>query len=243
MSKTKPGPPAAGAIGAQRPADRAYAWIRARIFSAEFAPGSHLKEEELALKLGASRSPVRDALRRLAGEGLVVIERERGTYVASFSPEEVDEIFRLRSALEAYGASLAARRLGAEQFARLSSLADEMQRLAASDRPSDIDRFAIANNEFHRVILEAAGSPRLATMLGPLIDVPIMLLKHHNWRGQVDMKRSNIQHREIIDALVARDPIWARTCMHAHIISTRPRGEQPGAGPDSEAGLAPLEIL
>ena len=62
-----------------RPADRAYAWIRDRIFAGSFAPGAHLKEEELAARIGVSRSPVRDALRRLAGEGLVAMERDRGT--------------------------------------------------------------------------------------------------------------------------------------------------------------------
>lgn len=239
-----PGPkPSAAAPSARaatrRPAERAYDWIRARIFSGELAPGTHLKEEELAARIGASRSPVRDALRRLEGEALVVSERERGTRVASFAPEEVDEIFRLRGALEGYGAALAAGRIRPEQLERLRQLADEMEQLARAARGPDLGRFAVVNNAFHRAVLEAAGSRRLTLMLGPLIDVPIVLLKHHNWRGRVNVARSNEQHREIIAALAAGDPIWARTRMHAHIISTRPRGED--AGPESP--VAPPELL
>src|SRR5262245_66220378 len=89
-----------------RPADKAYSWIRNRIFAGGFAPGTHLKETELAGRIGVSRSPVRDALRRLSGEGLVAMERDRGTYVNEFSREEIEEIFELRDALEAYGAAL-----------------------------------------------------------------------------------------------------------------------------------------
>lgn len=243
MPRTKSVSPDPLATLTQRPADRAYEWIRTRIFTGEFSPGTHLKEEELATRLGASRSPVRDALRRLAGEGLVVIERERGTYVASFSPDEVDEIFRLRSALEAYGAGLAARRATAEQLTQLQALADEMERLAIAGTPN-LDRFLVANNEFHRLILAAAGTTRLAAMLGPLIDIPVLLLKHHNWHGKVNIGQSNTQHREIIEALVARDPIWARTRMHAHIISTRPRPQNdPGGTGASDADTLPLDIL
>jgi len=241
MPRPKSLPSENEATPVQRPADRAHDWIRSRIFSGEFLPGTHLKEEDLAARLGASRSPVRDALRRLAGEGLVVIERERGTYVARFSPDEVDEIFRLRAALEAYGAGLAARRATAGQLEQLQALADEMDRLAAARDPN-LDRFLVANNEFHRLILAAAGTTRLAAMLGPLIDIPVLLLKHHNWHGKVNVDQSNTQHREIIEALVARDPIWARTRMHAHIISTRPRAQD---APDANAGAdpAPLDIL
>ena len=75
-------------------------------------------------------------------------------------------------------------------------------------------------------------------MLLPLIDVPLVLLKHHNWHGRVNVARSNEQHREIVQALRAGDPIWARTRMQAHIISTRPRVADGGI--DDEP---PLDVL
>lgn len=223
---------------AGRPADRAYAWIRERIFSGAFAPRAHLKEEVLAASIGASRSPVRDALRRLAGEGLVVMERDRGTYVAEFSRAEIDEIFVLRAGLEAYGAALAAQRITPQGLARLESLAGEME-AAHARRGEPFATFAALNNEFHLAILQAARAPRLANLVVPLVNVPIVLLKHYNWQpGRVDIARSNLEHRELIEALRARDPVWARTRMHAHIVSRRPRYSGNGA-----SAPASLEIL
>jgi DNA-binding GntR family transcriptional regulator len=222
-----------------RPADLAYAWVSERIFNGTFTPGAHLKEAELAAGIGVSRTPVRDALRRLAGEGLVVTERERGTYVASFSAQEVDDIFQLRAALEGYGASLAVKRIGPAELARMEDLASQMEALTSANGGKggrggvDLARLTALNNAFHRVILDAAGSRRLSAMLGPLIDIPVLLLKHYNWHGRVDPERSNRQHRELIDAFRAGDPLWVRTRMQSHIISTRPRGADGlPSGPD-----------
>jgi DNA-binding GntR family transcriptional regulator len=221
-----------------RPADRAYAWIRDRIFAGDFAPRAHLKEEDLARRIGVSRSPVRDALRRLAGEGMVVAERERGTYVKEFTRAEIDEIFQLRAALEAYAAALAAQRIEPASLARLEALASKMRAIRQSGEAA-FARFSALNNDFHRTILAAAKSPRLESLLDPLLSIPVFLLKHYNWRPeQVDIERSNVEHRELMDALRARDPVWARTRMHAHIISRRPR--YANAEP---AAIAPLDVL
>jgi DNA-binding GntR family transcriptional regulator len=222
-----------------RPADVAYARIREMILRGRFTPGAHLKEEELAALLGVSRSPVRDALRRLAGDGLVRIERDRGTYVRRFDEDEIDEIFQLRAALEAWGASRAAARIEADALGRLESLADDMEKLERRRGAPDLDRFAFLNNAFHETILAAARSPRLQAMAMSLIDVPIVMLKQHNWGRNVNVPGSNAQHREIIAALRARDPIWARTRMHAHIISTRPRPAGDGAAPPP----APIDFV
>jgi DNA-binding GntR family transcriptional regulator len=211
-----------------RPADRAYAWMRERILSGAFAPRAHLKEEELAARIGTSRTPVRDALRRLAGEGLVAMERDRGTYVAEFSREEIEEIFVLRAGLEAYAAALAARRISPAQLARLERLAGEME--AQARREERYTRFAALNNDFHLTVLEAARSPRLASLLRPLVNIPIVLLKHYNWQpGRVDIARSNRDHRELIEALRARDPARARARMHTHVVSRRPRYQDTAA--------------
>jgi DNA-binding GntR family transcriptional regulator len=141
--------------------------------------------------------------------------------VASFSDADVDELFRLRSALEAYGAALAASRITAEELRELEQIEQQLEQLARR-APTDLDGFARLNNAFHKLVLSAARSPRLEAMLTPLIDIPVVLLKHYTWQGKVDPARSNQHHREIIQALRARDPIWARSRMQAHIISTRP---------------------
>ncbi len=223
-----------------RPADKAYTWIRDKIFAGGFEPRTHLKEEELAARIKVSRSPVRDALRRLEGEGLVVMERDRGTYVAEFSRAEIDEIFQLRAALEAYSAALAAQRMDAAPLEHLESLAARMEALVKKPGADLWARFAALNNDFHRTVLASAKSPRLQTLLDPLISIPVFLLKHYNWRGtEVDIERSNLEHRELIEALRVRDAVWARTRMHAHIISRRPRYANGGA-PEP---LAPPDVL
>lgn len=209
--------------------DKALADIRNDIIAGRHGPGSHLKEEELALRSGVSRTSIRDALRRLAAEGLVQSSPNRGTFVASFSDADVDELFRLRSALEAYGAALAATRITSDELTELERLEQQLEQLARRS-PTDLDEFARLNNAFHKLVLSAARSPRLEAMLGPLIDIPVVLLKHYTWQGKVDPARSNQHHREIIQALRARDPIWARSRMQAHIISTRPH---PQAEDDS----------
>ena len=226
-------------MAASRASDRAYARIRADILEGRCAAGAHLKEEELAARAGVSRTSVRDALRRLAGEGLVQSAPNRGTFVARFTPYEVNEIFQLRAALEGYGAALATPRIDAAGLDRLEALAAAMERMTARRRGPDLGRFVQLNNEFHRAILACAGSPRLSAILLPLIEIPLMLLKQYNWHRRVDPARSNQQHREIIAALRSRDPIWTRTAMHSHIISTRPHDLADAA---AASDLAP-EIL
>jgi DNA-binding GntR family transcriptional regulator len=223
-----------------RPADRAYAWIRDQIFAGGFAPGTHLKEEELAKRIGVSRSPVRDALRRLTGEGLVAMESHRGTYVNEFTREEIDEIFQLRAALEAYGAARCAQRMRPEVLQKLESLVENMEALEKKKGAEVFSRFNILNNEFHRTIFATAGSRRLESLLEPLLSIPVFLLKHYNWRGvEVDIRRSNVEHRELIEAFRARDTVWARTRMQAHVISRRPRY----GGSVEAVGVEPPEIL
>ena len=236
VSVTRPTRSIALALQPLRPADRAYSRIRELILRGRVAPGSHLKEADLAAQLAVSRSPVRDALRRLAGEGLVRIERDRGTYVSQFAADEIDEIFKLRAALESYGAARAVKHVADADIQTLERLAVAMEALEKRKRP-DLDRFTVLNNDFHQCILTLARSSRLAAMVAPLIDVPIVMLKAHNWHGKVNVAQSNVQHREIIAALRARDPIWARTRMHAHIISTRPRSAL------NASDSTPLDIL
>lgn len=223
-----------------RPADRAYAWIRDNIYAGAFAPGTHLKEAELAARIGVSRSPVRDALRRLAGEGLVAMERDRGTYVNEFSREEIDEIFQLRAGLEAYGAALAAQRMEPAVVRKLEALAARMEALERRKGGDVFGQFNLLNNEFHRTILATAGSRRLESLVDPLLSIPVFMLKHYNWRGvEVDIRRSNVEHRELIEALRGRDALWARTRMQAHVISRRPRFEGNGR----PEGVEPPEVL
>src|SRR5512143_316988 len=140
-----------------RAVDRAYAVLRARITSGEYAAGDRLREEELAGTLGVSRTPVREALRRLGMEGFVVLVPHRGAHVVSWSHGDLEEIFGLRAVLEGYAARLAAQRATDEQVAAL-----------ATD-PPDPERVEALNTQFHERLVVADGNQRLCAVLGPLV--------------------------------------------------------------------------
>jgi len=149
-----------------RSAEKAYTYIHDAIVNGAYLPGTHLKEEELSAVIGVSRTPVREALRRLATEGLVVFTRNQGTFVESFDEDAVDEIFQLRAMLEAHGAARAALRMSEPDLERLTELNATMEAMAG--RPIDdayVHDFNRINAQFHRVILVAAGSRRLEKTL------------------------------------------------------------------------------
>ena len=205
-----------------RPADRAYEGIKRRILGGTLRPGHHLGEEQLAIMTGTSRTPVREALRRLAGEGFVVIGANRRSYVAEFDPVEADSVFEIRVRLESYAAKLAARLIKPDGITRLEALSDAIEALDANVSHGSLIRFFELNTSFHHVIVEASGSRQLAIALAPAIAIPLPLLKHYVWEVPVNIARSNLQHREIIEALKQGNGRWAGDCMAAHINSTRP---------------------
>ena len=120
--------------------DKAYAAIRQAIADQHFQPGERLTEERLAEQIGVSRTPVREALRRLSADGILELLPNLGARLPSWSMDELDEIFGLRQVLEAYGAELAAVRISPAQLAELRQLCDSMERLAAGRRPASSRR-------------------------------------------------------------------------------------------------------
>jgi DNA-binding GntR family transcriptional regulator len=196
--------------------DLAYERIRDRILSGEYPAGAHLKEEEIAHDTGASRTPVREALRRLNAEQLVTFLPNRGAYVSAWSEDDVNEIFVLRAILEGYAAYRAATRISVEQLASLETCADAIDtHLASAD---DVGRSAIgdANHRFHGIILEAANSERLTKLLSWLVETPLILRAFEHYTVD-DIAHSNQHHREMIDALRAHNPIWAQKVMETHL--------------------------
>ena len=207
---------------ARRLVERAYAHIRQAILLGQAQPGAHLAEESLAETIGLSRTPVREALRRLAREGLVVLESNGRSYVARFSPMEMQSIFEIRARLESYACELAAERIREGEIERLQEICTEIETLGPVVSNHALIRFMDLNSAFHNIILDIAGSRNLRIAAAPAIAVPLVLLKHYVWHETVDVVRSNAQHRELIAALSARNPAWASACMANHINSTRP---------------------
>lgn len=224
--------------GIDRPADRAYMGIRRAILSGALAGGAHLREEALAQMTGTSRTPVRQALSRLVAEGLARDEG-RSRFVAEFPFEEVAVIFDIRARLEGYAARLAAERITEAELDELSRLVHEIDNLAGPDGTSSrIQEFARLNTAFHARILVATRSPQMQSLSAQATAIPLELIKQFVWSQAVNIERSNRQHRDILDALTARNSDWAENIMSAHILSTKPtRPDKSGGSPTQ--GLSP----
>ncbi|MDN5765102.1 MAG: GntR family transcriptional regulator [Humibacillus sp.] len=206
----------ADATDSGRAADRAYTAIRHQILTGERDGGEWLRETDLSMALGVSRTPVREALRRLAAEGLVSHERNRGVRVQNWSSHDLDEIFSLRTVLEPWGSALAAER-GVADTDELDDLANRMDRAASGPTP-DVELITPLNNRFHRLILEASGNSRLVTLVASVVDVPLVSRTFSRY-GPESLRRSVAHHHEIVSALRAHDPIWAESVMRSHVRS------------------------
>ena len=195
--------------------ERAYSQIRAMILSGSLPAGAQLGEEALAERCGVSRTPVRDALRRLEGELLVKRSGTQRTFVADWSLGDVGHAFYQRGMLESHAARRAAERMNEPLLQRLRAANRGIATAVRAPRP-DVDGFIDHNREFHGTILEAAASPRLAALLGSLIEQPVVWRTAHQY-GREALNRSFSEHDELIAACARRDGAWAEAVMAAHI--------------------------
>lgn len=221
-----------------RQSTHAYDTVRGWILGGQFQPGQRLLEEELAQRVGVSRTSVRDSLRRLEADGLVRTEKNRGTFVLQLRTDEVDEVFQLRALLEGHAAALAAQNGETADWDGMDAVADEIDALLSATARSEESLYAsfqACNTRFHLALLRAGRSGRLQAMARSLIELPLVTLKQHAWPGEVQVRRSNAQHRELIQALRARDPVLARLLMQSHILAARPRAMVAGAPPATMA--------
>ncbi|MER7282873.1 GntR family transcriptional regulator [Dactylosporangium sp. NPDC000244] len=203
-----------------RASQQAYDSIKSRILEQVYRPGDKLSEEDLASTVGVSRTPIREALRRLHAEGLIDWEANRSATVPSWTGQDLEEIFELRALLEGYGAELAAARITAVETDRLRELCSAMEQHAAVPASDRADRVAMCNTEFHAIILEAGRNRRLSALLGAVVQTPLV---NHTFRryDEAAMARSMLHHRELVEAFEARDRAWAGSVMRAHILAAR----------------------
>jgi DNA-binding GntR family transcriptional regulator len=198
-----------------RASNHAYAEIRSLILSGDAPPGTQLKEEHLADVCGVSRTPVRDALRRLEAELYVVRSGSQRAFVADWSHGDVEEMFVLRGMLEAHAAARAAARFSRASLDALIGCNAAIEGAVLRPEP-DIGAFLDGNRAFHRIIIDTADSPRLAATLATLVEQPIVRRTAMHY-GRDQLAQSAREHRELIQAFEARDPDWAQAVMTAHI--------------------------
>lgn len=194
---------------------RAYEIIKSAIIAGTFAPGDRLVEAELTTLCQVSRTPVREALRRLASEGFAVFSPNQGAHVAEMGSAELEDLYELRALIEGYAAARAATRLSEEQIEEMEALALQIE-ASIEEAGAIASTVAPANSRFHRIILEAAESPRLLTLASVVVEAPLALRTIERYSPE-QRARSVQHHRELIAAFRARDPQWARSVMTSHI--------------------------
>ncbi|MCX2729753.1 GntR family transcriptional regulator [Saccharopolyspora sp. NFXS83] len=210
-------------------ATRAYSDLRQAILTGARPAGTRLREEELAETFGLSRTPVREALRRLEADGLVRLVPHRGAEVVRFEDEDVDELFDLRCLLESHAARRAAER-GDTDVAALRELCEQMEHLLHDLDDSGYEQITRLNMEFHRAVHRAGGRRLLPDLLSRVIDVPLVRRTFHQYTA-AELDRSFAQHRELVDAIAAGDGDWANAVMQSHLRAARSSlGRTPPGG-------------
>jgi DNA-binding GntR family transcriptional regulator len=192
--------------------DLVAALIRELVITGQLTGGEQLRQRDLAQRFGVSQTPVREAMRRLESEGLLVCDTHRGFTVAAPELGPVEENFQIRAALESLGASLAARKIDAAGLARLRDLNDRMRVL-----PDDDPRYLDLNREFHFAIYEYARSPLLLSLMRLL-----WAALHGGPRVTRTHAESARQHDEILQALGNRDAAGASARTYQHIMGADP---------------------
>jgi DNA-binding GntR family transcriptional regulator len=187
--------------------------LREEILSSRLAPGEELGEVALARSLGISRGPLREALGQLAAEGLVTIVPRRGAVVRRLTHQEFIDAYQVREALESLAIKLAVPRLSDGDKAELHRMAADMERAANA---GDTDRFFEINRRFHARLVTASGNQKLVEVHGQLVAQMARLMKQSvELRG--GMEQSAAEHRAILEAVDAGDPIRAARLLEDHI--------------------------
>jgi DNA-binding GntR family transcriptional regulator len=205
----------AGRLGERALYEQVAEQLRARILAHTLAPGSWIDEQALCAEYGISRTPLREALKVLASEGLVTMKQRRGAYVTEVSERDLAEVFHLLALLESDAARVAAQKATAEQMAELLALHDELEN-ALDDRA----RFFAANERFHMRLLEIADNRWRIQMVADLRKV-MKLNRAQSLLKQGRLEASLREHRQIMAALKARNADRVQALMQHHLEAGR----------------------
>jgi DNA-binding GntR family transcriptional regulator len=214
MAAAPMSPPADEAPSIKLEADRAYLDLRDRIVTLRLAPGTVLREDELMREMEVGRTPLREAVKRLALENLVAVQPRRGTFVSAVEAADIVNITEVRAELEGYAAELAAGRLDEDHRAVAEALLREVDELAAPDSQDWLMRF---DERIHRFTWEAAGNPYLAETLERYfthsLRIWYLVLERLPGLGHAVHDQTHM-----LQALLAGDGERARHIMREHVL-------------------------
>jgi GntR family transcriptional regulator, rspAB operon transcriptional repressor len=198
--------------------DAVYQMLRQSILDQTFLPGQRLQLDELAEKLDVSATPIKDAVNRLASEGLIDVRARSGTFVSSISVDDLAEALEVRCALESHSALTAAQRATEKDIAKLTSLVEVMRAPILNNE--DRVHHEQQNREFHQRIVELSGNRKLIDLYNGLNTHITMARVHHTseaWRGRLDQEMR--EHEEILQHLKARSGVALAEVLRAHITA------------------------
>jgi len=207
---------------------RAYEHIQKQILDGELPAGSQLSEQSLAESIGVSRTPVREAIRRLVAEGLLEQLPRYGTIVRTPGRREIVELYEVREALESWAAAEAARRLGADDLDLLEKLCNQMRDIEGELRASGatldaagLRRFLAADMAFHTVLIRASGNRRILKIVGENRVLTRIFRTHRQGHDAEVVHRAHAFHRGILEALRAGDAEAASRRMAEHVRTSK----------------------
>lgn len=190
--------------------------MREAIINGDFKPGQRLMEVQLAEQMGVSRTPVREAIRKLELEGLVVMVPRKGAYVAGLSSEDVREVVEIRCVLEGLAAKLAAQKAASDDISKLESIIDNFEIAVKNKNVADLISY---DSDFHEVIYRTAKNGKLIQMINGLREqVQRFRVAYFTQINNVD--KLLIEHRNLLDAIINRDSELARQVAEKHINTT-----------------------
>jgi len=194
--------------------------IREAIINGTLKQGERLMETQLAEELGVSRTPVREAIRKLELEGLVAMLPRKGAYVAGIMPKDAADILEIRAALEGLAAKLAAERITDEE---IEELADDTAKIEESINKGDVEKAVEYDNKFHGSLVGASRNTRLASMVSNLQEqVQRFRIMLTSTSKNVMLKSLN-DHKRIVEALSRRDRFLAQSLAKEHVEHTEDR--------------------
>lgn len=222
---------------------RAYNHLESAILTGKLKPGERLVEKSLAERLRMSRTPIREALRRLEERGMVRILPRRGAVVSDISPSDVENIYAVRSHLEVFAARLAAQRISREGLTRVAGMEAAHAKLAGG---RDVRALMLTNDRFHDAIYAVAENPCLVELIQQLRR-QVHVVRFNAWALPDRIAQSLAEHRRMLEALEVRDGDGLAELTRAHIqvgkdiylsyVDTRPRSPASGQEDGMDAGL------
>lgn len=198
-------------------AEKAFHILESAVWRGELKPGDRLYDHRLAAELGISRSPVREALKRLEHCGLIRVVARRGTYVAQLTAEEVADLMEVREALEGLAARRAACRMASEAVQEMRGELEAIRRRAQEVGLSEYPR---EGRDFHQWVVEGAGSPRLSALMRGIAG-QVRLIRFRSGADPVRAVAALSEHEQILEGIAQRDADLAEARMRSHIRAAR----------------------